>query len=243
MSRPDHDLTDVLRRLGSLPVSRHTVRSVVDSLAEQASDVLGVAPAASVTVLAEGPARTVAASADLALQLDGVQYRDDAGPCLDAARRGGPVGAVSGQGDRWPRFGQALADSGCDSVWSHPLPLDSPVVGSLNLYLPAGVDPDERTTAAAIAEGAAAPVANVWLYEEAVRTTENLRAALESRSVIEQAKGILMERMKLTSGAAFDTLVRISNDTNTKLRDVAEALVRTGTIPPDGTMRRTPGPR
>ncbi len=86
-------------------------------------------------------------------------------------------------------------------------------------------------------------MANVWLYEEAMRTTENLRAALESRAVIEQAKGILMERLKVTADRAFDTLVRVSNDTNTKLRDVAQAVVDTGSVPPESPTRRSPAPR
>ena len=242
MSRPDPDLTDVLRRLGSVPLSRRDLRSAVDDVTDQAAGVLGVPPATSVTLLSDGPPRTVAASGPLALRLDAVQYRDDAGPCLEAARGGAPVGVLSGDDPRWPGFAGALVEAGCDSVWSHPLPLDAPA-GSLNLYLPAGVAPERREAAAALVEGAAVPVANVWLYEEAVRTNENLRAALESRAVIEQAKGILMERLKVTADRAFDTLVRVSNDTNTKLRDVAQAVVDTGSVPPGSSTRRSPAPR
>jgi hypothetical protein len=230
--------------LGFVPVSRQDVRSVVAEVAERAADVVGVPAVASVTLVSDGPPRTVAASADLALRLDTVQYREGAGPCLHAARSGGPVGVMSDDDSRWPVFSTALTEAGCDSVWSHPLPL-APAVGSLNLYLPSGVDPGRRETAASLAEAAAVPVANVWLYEDAVRRTDNLRAALESRAVIEQAKGILMERMKVTADGAFDTLVRVSNETNTKLRDVAQAVVDTGTVPPDGSgsTRRSPAPR
>jgi len=223
-------------------VSRQDVRSVVAEVAERAADVVGVPAVTSITLVSDGPPRTVAASSELALRLDRVQYRDHAGPCLEAARSGGPVGVMSEDDARWPGFSAALAEAGCDSVWSHPLPL-APAVGSLNLYLPSGVDPGRRKTAAALAEAAAVPVANVWLYEDAVRRTDNLRAALESRSVIEQAKGILMERMKVTADGAFDTLVRVSNETNTKLRDVARAVVDTGAVPPDGPTRRSPAPR
>jgi hypothetical protein len=241
VSRPDH-VTDLFRRLGFVPVSRRDVRSVVTEVADRAADVVGVPALASMTLVSEGPPRTVAASGELALRLDTVQYHDDAGPCLHAARSGGPVGVMSEDDPRWPDFSAALIAAGCDSVWSHPLPL-APAVGSLNLYLPSGVDPGRRETAAALAEAAAVPVANVWLYEDAVRRTDNLRAALESRAVIEQAKGILMERMKVTADGAFDTLVRVSNETNTKLRDVAQAVVDTGTFPSGGPMRRSPAPR
>jgi ANTAR domain len=241
VSRPD-PLTDLVRGLVLLPLSQQDVRSVLAAATEGAASVLGVPPVASMTLVSDGPARTVAASGPLALQLDSLQYRDDAGPCLHAARTGEPVRAVHGDDPRWPGFGAALAASGCEGVWSHPLPL-APAAASLNLYLPAGGDPRRREAAAAVAEAVAAPVANVWLYEEAVRTAENLRAALEFRAVIEQAKGILMERLKTTADGAFDTLVRVSNDTNTKLRDVAQAVVDTGRVPPDGPTRRSPAPR
>ncbi len=241
MSRPDH-LTDLIRKLVLVPVSGQDVRSLVTTVTEQTAGVLGVRPVASVTLIADGSARTVAASAPLALGLDSLQYRDDDGPCLHAARTGDPASVTGGEDGRWPGFAAALAGAGCDGVWSHPLPV-APALGSLNLYVPAGTDPGRRATAAAVVEAVAVPVANVWLYEEAVRTAENLRAALESRAVIEQAKGILMERLKIPAGVAFDTLVRVSNDSNTKLRDVAQAVVDTGSVPPGTPTRRSPAPR
>ena len=243
MSRPDHDLADVIRRLGSVPLSRQTTRSVVADLAAEATPVLGAHPAVSVTLIGDGPGRTVAASGPPAPQLDAVQYREDAGPCLAAARGGEPLGTVDQEDARWPVFARALREHGYDSVWSHPLPLPQPAMGSLNLYLPAGAEPAVREAAAALVEGAAAPVANAWLYEEAVRTAENLRVALESRAVIEQAKGILMERLKVTADRAFEALARISNDSNTKLRDVAQAVVDTGSLPSDAGTRWSPAPR
>jgi hypothetical protein len=210
---------------------------MIGEFADRAAAALGVVPAASLTLVSDAPARTVAASDPLAVRLDAVQYGEDAGPCLEAARRGGPAGVVGDSDDRWPVFARALVDAGCDSVWSHPLPLQGATAGSLNVYLPEGVAPDRRTTAAVLAEGAVLPLTNVWLYEEALRTSE------ESRAVIEQAKGILMERLKVTADRAFDVLARISNDTNTKLRDVAQTIVDTGSVPPGATPRRSPASR
>ena len=243
MYRPDHDLADVFRRLGSVPLSRRTVRSIVADLAAEAASLLGAEPAVSVTIVVGGPGRTVAASGQPALRLDAMQYREDTGPCLDAARRGAPVGTVDVDDTRWPVFARSLHESGFDSVWSHPLSLTEPSAGSLNLYLPAVAAAGRRETAAALVAGAAVPIADTWLYEQAVRTSDNLRLALESRAVIEQAKGILMERLKVTADGAFETLARISNDTNTKLRDVAQAVVHTGSLPPDSPTRRSPDQR
>jgi AmiR/NasT family two-component response regulator len=71
----------------------------------------------------------------------------------------------------------------------------------------------------------------MYLYESVVEQVGHLRAALDSRAVIDQAKGILMERLKLTADQAFSVLAGASMTTNTKVREVAEDLVRTGQVP------------
>lgn len=76
------------------------------------------------------------------------------------------------------------------------------------------------------------PVSNTYLYEAAVAQAEHLQTALDSRAVIDQAKGILMERFKLTPDAAFQALTRVSMETNTKVRDVATRFVATGELRP-----------
>jgi AmiR/NasT family two-component response regulator len=72
----------------------------------------------------------------------------------------------------------------------------------------------------------------MYLYESAVERAEHLATALDSRAVIDQAKGILMERFKLTPDQAFQVLTRVSMETNTKVRDVADGFVRTGELRP-----------
>ena len=230
MSRPAHDPSAVLRRLGSLPLSRHTVRTVLRAFAEEAAGVLGAAPEASVTLVRGGPGRTVASSGALAVRLDEVQSRVDSGPCLEPAREGDPASVRAGETGRWADVAAALRDAGCAGVWSRPLPVQGPVSGSLDLHVRGGDDEAVAQVAASSAETAAVPVTNTWLYEEAVPTADDLRLALETRAVIEQAKGILVERLEVTADQAFDALARTSNDTNTKRRDVAQAIVDTGKI-------------
>ena len=77
------------------------------------------------------------------------------------------------------------------------------------------------------------PVSNTYLYEAAVERAEHLQSALDSRAVIDQAKGILMERFRLSPDAAFQALTRVSMETNTKVRDVAVRFVATGELRPD----------
>jgi hypothetical protein len=231
VSRPDPDLSAALRRLVAVPVDQLTVPSLLTTLVESAAPLLGAAPEASVTVLRGGSARTVASSGDLAVRLDEVQYRSGNGPCLTSARERRPVHALAGDPGRWPDLAGALREAGCDSVWSSPLPVADPAAGSINLYVRTPGPAVPREVASALVAAASVPVTNAWLYEEAVRTAANLRIALDSRAVIEQAKGILMAQLKIPADSAFDLLARTSNETNTKLRDVAQSVVDTGQIP------------
>jgi len=73
----------------------------------------------------------------------------------------------------------------------------------------------------------------MYLYESAVERAEHLKAALDSRAVIDQAKGILMERFKLSADQAFSALAQVSMETNTKVREIAERFVETGQLRPE----------
>jgi AmiR/NasT family two-component response regulator len=104
------------------------------------------------------------------------------------------------------------------------------VAGALNIYArkPNVFDEDSRAAATKFAPYAAVAVSNMRAYQDARDMADNLRVALDNRAVIDQAKGILMERYKLTADQAFQALARVSMQTNRKLRDVAADLARTG---------------
>ncbi|CCG03881.1 ANTAR domain-containing protein [Blastococcus saxobsidens] len=118
-------------------------------------------------------------------------------------------------------------------MFSYPLPVQEKVSGALNVYARqlAVTGLRTRQLVSRLASYAVGPVSNMYLYESAVERAEHLQAALESRAVIDQAKGILMERHKLTADQAFQVLARLSMVSNTKLRDVAERLALTGELP------------
>ncbi len=234
MTRPDDRLPAALLDLGPVPADR-PLPSVLRQVADLAGDVLGAEPAVSVTVVgSEGPS-TVGASSPAAVDLDLVQYRTGGGPCLEAVTTGrlhtvddAPVE------DRWPDLAAAAAAQVLRAVVSVPYPSAEPVAGGLDVYLPRPLrgDPGRRARAERFARHAAVTVANAHLYRRAVEQADDLQLALESRGVIGQAKGILMERFRLTAAQAFDALARVSDRTNTKLRDVAVAVVETGEFPP-----------
>ncbi|TYP90351.1 GAF and ANTAR domain-containing protein [Blastococcus xanthinilyticus] len=220
--------------LAQLSFAEHSLESVLRKVTELATRILPGQPIASVTVVGEGRPSTVATSGDLALRLDEFQYRTGAGPCLQAATTGQPAAVADTRADSpWPEFAAAAAADGCGSVLSYPLPVQESVLGALNLYAREMAVSGARTQEliSRLAAYAVGPVSNMYLYESAVERAEHLEAALRSRAVIDQAKGILMERYKLTADQAFQVLARVSMQRNTKLRDVAGHFVLTGELP------------
>jgi GAF domain-containing protein len=233
---PDDDgvaVQQAFEELGRISFAEHSLESVLHTVTELATRVLPRKPVTSLTILTGGRAATVASSGDLALRLDEVQYRLGSGPCLAAAETGTTSEiADTGGAEEWPEFAAEAAAAGCGSVLSFPLPVREKVAGALNVYNREFTVADDRTRTlvSRFADYAVVPVSNMYLYETAVERAEHLAAALDSRAVIDQAKGILMERFKLTPDQAFQALTRVSMETNTKVRDIAERFVRTGDL-------------
>jgi len=219
--------------LGRMSFAEHSLDSVLDKVTELASRVLPGEPLTSVTIVERGRPSTVASSGDLALQLDEQQYRLESGPCLSAATTGHPAEITDTRTDtQWPEFAAYAAEHGCDSILSVPMPVQEDVSGALNVYARrlSVADEPTRDLVSRLVAYAVVPVSNIYLYETALERAGHLRAALDSRAVIDQAKGILMERYKLTADQAFRLLARVSMETNTKVRDVAERCVETGEL-------------
>ncbi len=236
MTRPDPDDALVqlaFDELGRMSFAEHSLQSVLQTVTDLAARVLPGEAATSVTIVSEDRASTVAASAALARELDEVQYTHGGGPCLEAATTGHVVELLDTTADdRWAPFPRLAAERGCRSVMSFPLPPQELISGGLNVYARTVHPLDERTRqlAARFAAYAVVPVSNMYLYRSALEQVGHLRAALDSRAVIDQAKGILMERHKLTADQAFSALARVSMESNTKVRDVAERFVATGEL-------------
>jgi GAF domain-containing protein len=233
---PDDDAVAVRPAVDELGRSRFAEISL-DALLEQVSALAGRLlpgePVTSVTILGRGRPVTAAASGDLATGLDGVQYRLGDGPCLSAASTGRPMAIPDTQRpEQWPEFARAAAEQECGAVLSLPLPMRDGLSGALNVYAPrfSLADGTTRRLAEAFGSRAAVVVGNMYLYTSARERAEHLQTALDSRGVIDQAKGILMERFKLTPDQAFSAMTRVSMETNIKVRDVAEHLVATGEL-------------
>ena len=170
---------------------------------------------------------TSASSGSLIEQADELQYAYDEGPCLRAAEQGGAYLIVDTATDsRWPTWGPAVAELGLHSVLSIHLFTDHRVLGALNLYYESRTDfsADEVAVGKVVAAHASVALAKL-------RSERDLWRAIDSRHLIGQAQGILMERFKLSPEKAFSVLRRYSQQHNIKLHVVAGELIRTGSLP------------
>ncbi len=222
-----------LEALGGLSLREHSMDDLLRTVADVARRAMPGDAETSITVLVNDRPATAVYTGRLALDCDESQYGRGYGPCLHAASTGEVTEiADAEQETRWPDYARRAAEHGSRSSLSVPLPVSEHVRVGLNIYArrPHAFDEHSRSVAARLAPYAAVAVANMHEYQSARDQARNLEVALESRAVIDQAKGILMERHKLTADQAFQFLAQASMQANRKLRDVAEHLVATGEV-------------
>jgi GAF domain-containing protein len=225
---------EAMEQLGRLALRENTMKSLLQSVAELTKEVMPGDPESSVSLLINDKPSTVVSTGRLAVDCDESQYGRGYGPCLHAASTGELVEIANARTEtRWRDYMQRAVEHGALSSLSVPMPINEGIGGALNIYArePDAFDEDGRSIATRFAPYAAVAAANMYAYEDARDMAENYERALESRAVIDQAKGILMERYELTADLAFQALARVSMQTNTKVRDVADTLVRTGVFP------------
>jgi ANTAR domain-containing protein/GAF domain-containing protein len=181
---------------------------------------------------------TIGATDQRLIALDDAQYESGEGPCIMVLDPHDPIYlAEASEADaRWEHFSRTADDLGVHSTLSLHIPADSgAVAASLNLYARQWLDiSDERIHAAeGYAQQLAATLQSVDAYRSTAKLARDMAEAMRSRAVIEQAKGILMADQRISDEAAFKQLAKLSQTTNTKLRDVARRLVQERTEPLD----------
>ncbi len=212
----DFDIIDFLQML--------TARSV-QLLPASAAGVLLADP--------NGELRAVGASSEAAGLLELFQIQNDQGPCLDCFHTGRAVTASDLQGpdQRWPRFAAAAVSAGFRTVLALPMRLRYEVIGALNLF---GAGTASFSREDLRIGQAMADVATIGLLQErSIRRSEiaaeQLQGALNSRIIIEQAKGKLAERLSIDMDLAFKMLRDYARNTNQRLTDVARNFVDSAT--------------
>jgi GAF domain-containing protein len=232
-----HRLTaaEAFALIGRIKLGETGLDGVLQTIADLAKATVPGAEEASVTLVRGGRAYTAAFTGEPALALDESQYAQGLGPCLDAAAAVLTLITSDTATDaRWPRWAERAVDAGVRSALAVGLPVDDKVSGALNLYaaVPEGFDDDAVVLAQTFAGYAAVAVANAHMYDLQATLAEHMRAAMDSRAVIEQAKGIIMGGRRCTPDEAFRILATAARESNRTVRDAAAALVARLGAPP-----------
>jgi GAF domain-containing protein len=226
-------LSALHQELAGVVLVDRALDDVLTGIVQIARRALPGSEASSITLIRDDRGYTAAYDGQMAMDADELQYDRGYGPCLDAGRSGEVfVIADMRTEERWPDYARNGAELGVLSSLSMPLPFQGATIGALNNYAgrPSAFGESDLAAAEEVAAFVAIAVANAEAAARATDDVTNMRRAMASRSVIEQGKGILMERYKVTSEQAFTLLTHASQRSNVKLRDVAEELTTTGVL-------------
>jgi hypothetical protein len=187
----------------------------------------------------------IASSSERMRALELIEIQREDGPCLDCWRTGEAVRAddLESAHVRWPRFVPAALQAGFRSVYALPLRLRTDRIGALNLFAERsiGLSEDDAALGQALADVATIGILHERSLRERSVVNEQLRAALDSRIAIEQAKGMVAEQSGIDVDTAFALIRRHARDRNAKLTDVAVAIIkRQLTAASLDTTRRSP---
>ena len=223
-------LARTLVGLADTLVAEFDVVELLTRLTDGCVDVLDVGAAGIMLMSPEGDLRVMASSSEAMRVLELFELQSQEGPCLDCHRTGQPVvnqdlATIDG---RWPRFAVEALAAGFRSVHAIPMRLRGTVIGALNLFhLEAGqMRQADIDAAQALADVATIAILQHRAVVEAQVVNEQLQHALNSRIVIEQAKGMVAEHAGLDMEKAFAALRNHARNHNARLADVANDLIR-----------------
>ena len=226
--RASGDPRDAFAELGRLSFQDTSMHQLLQRVAELSKQVIPGVAEASVSVIADDKPTTPASTGQLAVDLDESQYDRGYGPCLEAAI-GQEIREITDARaeTRWPDYTPVCVERGALSSLSVPVPVRDNIQAALNLYGrdAHAFDTTAHATGREFAAYVAVAVRNIHLYETTREWATNMDAAMRSRAVIEQAKGILMSQRRCDAAEAFNLLAEASQRSNRKLRDIAASLV------------------
>jgi GAF domain-containing protein len=219
----------MLRELNRVVLVGRSLSEVLTEIVAIAAKGIPGAESTSITLLRGEEAFTAAHAGEMALVADELQYERGYGPCMDAGR-GNVVLRVDDMAEetRWPDYSKKVLAVGVRSSLSVPLPYQGSSIGALNNYstkVAAFATPEALQAGIEVSEAVAVAVVNADAHARVVDQAHNMRLAMESRAVIEQAKGVLMAQRGVDAQQAFDMLRDASQRYNRKLREIAAGIV------------------
>ena len=227
-------LARTLSEFAAILVRGLTVSDVLHDLAERVTGVLRV-DSAGASMLVSGHLRFVTARVVRARRLEQAQVRAQAGPCVDAWLSGETVviSDLSECASSWSTFAQEARESGIVAIAGIPMRLDGKRIGALGLYHAAQRvwSPGDLGTARVLTDMAASYVMNASELDRQRRINRQLQQALDSRIIIEQAKGVLAAEFGVSVDKAFDLMRRHARSHHANLLAVAQAVVHLGLRP------------
>jgi GAF domain-containing protein len=221
-------LSDTFVELADTMVADFDVIDFLQLLTDRSVMLLNASAAGVMLADPRGELRVAASSNEAAGLLELFQIQNDQGPCLDCYRTGRPVTAdLSGPGQRWPRFAAAATGHGFRTVEALPMRLRDQVIGALNLFraAPGRFEPADLRLGQALADVATIGLLHERNVRRSETVAEQLQSALNSRVVIEQAKGKLAERFGLDMDQSFAMLRDYARNSNQRLTDVALSCI------------------
>lgn len=204
------------------------VESALRQIVELVCTALESCSMAGVTLLDPTGPHTVAATSEAAERVDALQYKAESGPCLHSYRNQ-VVNRVDSTllDQRWPEFMELARSAGVHSILSYPLVVQNDGIGALNLYSEreSAFDPNDERIGQAFATHATITLTHARGYWSKEKARLSLERALQTRGIIDQAKGILMARTGADADRAFESMRRASQRTNRKVFDLAREIV------------------
>jgi GAF domain-containing protein len=221
-------LAETFLQLADTTVDDFDVIDLLTMLSSRCVEVLDASAAGILLADPNGTLHVVAASSETANLLELFQIQHEQGPCLDAFNTAKAViHADLASANPWPRFGRAAIAGGFRSVHAFPMRLRDTVLGTLNLFM---TEPGPLSDADVIVAQSLAYAATIALLQDKAASdshqlTAQLQGALNSRIVIEQAKGIIAERAGIGLEEAFVQLREYARSNHSKLTNIAQAVI------------------
>src|SRR5918994_798369 len=223
-------LADVFVGVADTLVADFDVIDFLHTVAGHATEMSGAAAAGLMLSDLDGGLHYMGASDESTRLLELFQIQHEEGPCLDCYRTGQPVteADLTSARSRWPAFSERAIASGVTSVHAFPMRLREHVIGALNVFgtEPRSLEPEEARVVQALADLATIAIIQERLIRQAELLTEQLQFALNSRVVIEQAKGAIARSLGVSVEEAFDLLRGHARRERMGLTDLALRVVQ-----------------
>lgn len=223
--------TDFSAAFGAVPDTLTTeldVDHLLHTLVQKCVETLGMRAGGIMLADADGVLQLMTATSESVTVVESLQLASGSGPCIDSYKRGGAVsvGAIGVTGSPWPEFSAAALKEGFHSILATPMKSRTKTIGAMSLFGDSALEVNERD--AALARALADLTTICILQDRAIHEgramEQHLQNALDSRIIIEQAKGVIAHGLTLTMDDAFALLRKHARDRNLTIRSVAKRV-------------------